>query len=67
MIRVPKALRPLAAKAKAQGWRIELTGRTHLRWLPPSGRPVTTASTMHDHRSVRDIRASLRRAGLETR
>jgi hypothetical protein len=65
MIRIPKALRPMAVKARAQGWRIELTGGTHLRWQPPAGRPVTTPFTMHDHRSVRDIRAGLRRAGLD--
>jgi hypothetical protein len=66
MTRVPKALRPLAAAAMAQGWRITPTGSGHLRWEPPTGRPVITASTMRDGRSALNIRADLRRAGLRT-
>jgi hypothetical protein len=63
-LRIPEALRALARAAHRTGWRVTLTGTGHLRWEAPDGTVVITPSTPSDHRSYRNSRARLRRAGL---
>jgi hypothetical protein len=62
-----KDLRALARRAVAQGWRLEYTGKGHIRWLPPDeGRPpIYSASTPGRGRGYQNFRAALRRHGLE--
>lgn len=58
-------LREWAALAERRGWRVVLGG-SHLKWYPPNGgKPLGTASTPGGgNRSIDNIRAKLRRAGL---
>lgn len=44
---IPKHLQELARIARSQSWDITVTGGNHLRWQPPSGRPIFTALTGH--------------------
>lgn len=63
---IPKTLKPLAKAAKKQGWKIEVTGSTHLLWTNPEGETVSTAMTINDRgRQMANYRAALRRAGLK--
>ena len=61
-----KDVRELARIAAAQGWRVERTGKHHLRWVPPDRgrRVIYSGSTPSDYRAIRNIRAMLRREGL---
>lgn len=60
-----KMLRPLWDAATAQGWRVELTGANHVRWLSPDGaNPVVSALTPSSQRTYQNLRSQLRRAGL---
>lgn len=64
-MKIPDHLRPLARRARAQGWTITVTGSGHLRWTPPRGRPVITGSTPHRKGfGPRMERRDLERAGL---
>ncbi len=63
-VRVPEPLRATARLARRRKWKITLAGSGHLRWHAPDGTVVVTASTPSDHRSTRNSRAALRRAGL---
>lgn len=57
--------RETARKALEQGWVIDFTSGGHLRWTPPDGkRPVVSANTPGDHRSVRNTISELVRSGL---
>lgn len=60
-----KDIRKLAALARRAGWSVEYTGGGHLRWVPPQGGPVYSASTPSDLRVLANMKARLRRAGLE--
>ena len=62
---VPKEYRNLAKQAKAAGWRIEVTGREHLRWTSPEGKVVFSSGTPSTQASRRALAGWLRRAGLE--
>ena len=63
-IKIPEALRRMAAAAHRQQWTITRTGSGHLRWQPPQGTAVFTPSTPGKGRSVENCIAKLRRAGL---
>lgn len=60
-----KDLIPLIRHAKKHGWMVEYTGSQHLRWQSPTGAFVFSGNTVSDHRAVHNIRARLRRAGLD--
>lgn len=49
----------------AQGWRVETRGNGHLGFFPPTGKPVFIGSTPSDVRAVSNMKAALRRAGLQ--
>lgn len=61
-----RRLEEIAAAAIRQGWRVERTAKRHYRFLPPdkSTRSFVTGGTPSDRRSVMNIEAQLRRAGL---
>lgn len=64
-MRIPKELQGLYRAAREQGWTVETSGGNHIRWLPPSGRPIYSANTTRDNREEKNVRAKLRRAGLK--
>jgi hypothetical protein len=60
--------------AEAAGWTVEMTKNCHVKFSPPPGArdrsgspagPVFTGSTASDHRAVKNLRAQLRRSGLD--
>ncbi len=59
--------RELFDKATTAGWRVERTGGNHVRLLSPdrSVPPVITSSTPSDPRAIKNLRAMLRRYGLD--
>ncbi|MBB4931350.1 hypothetical protein F4561_002170 [Lipingzhangella halophila] len=66
--RMPRELRKFARLARARRWRIEVKGSGHLAWIPPCGRgTVFTSSTPSDPRTIKNVIAQLRRAGLDDR
>jgi hypothetical protein len=65
---VPQDTRPLYDRAKESGFNIyrQRTGKRHLVWTTRDNRFVSTsATTPSDFRGMRNLRAKLRRAGLE--
>jgi hypothetical protein len=64
-LRIPDALRSMARAAERAGWVIAQSGGGHLAWTSPEGVTVFTPSTPSDHRSGKNSRAQLRRAGLK--
>lgn len=63
---LPRIWREFGAVALRAGWVIERTQRGHFQWKSPNHGPiVTTAKTPSDHRSIHNVRAQLRRAGLK--
>lgn len=67
-MRIPEHLRPLARRARAEGWVITRTGSGHLKWRPPRGPAVITGSTpQRKGFGPRMERRDLERAGLGAR
>ncbi len=62
-------LQPLIAAARRQGWCVEPTKGGHVRFRPcdPALPLIITSSTPGDWRAVWNVRALLRRAGLDMR
>lgn len=62
-----KTLRTYRRAAEEQGWRVEETKSGHLRFIPADrSKPIVVASsTPSDARSVKNLRAQLRRSGLD--
>lgn len=50
---------------KKQGWSVELRKCNHWRLTAPDGRVTYTGGSPSDWRSVRNLRAKLRRMGCE--
>jgi hypothetical protein len=63
----PKYLRPYVKAAEQAGWRVEPTKSGHVRFLPSDKtcRAIVAASTPSECRGELNLRAALRRAGLE--
>jgi predicted RNA binding protein YcfA (HicA-like mRNA interferase family) len=58
-------IRELVRRAHKQGWSVERTRNGHLRFRPPTGKgQAIVGTTPSDHRTIRNIRAHLRRLGL---
>lgn len=56
----------LAARALAAGWEIRRTTGNHYQWRAPEGPGlIVSAGTPSDWRAARNLRARLRRAGLD--
>jgi hypothetical protein len=64
-LRIPEALRSIARTARDRGWAISHRQSGHLAWRSPDDAVVITPSTPGDHRSTRNARARLKRAGLK--
>lgn len=60
-----KELRKVAAKAKKQGWEVELTKKNHLRFTSPDGEVVGNSGTPSDYRGQKNFLADLKRAGFK--
>ena len=61
-----KTQRQLMRKCADQGWKMTLTGSSHVRMLPPNGGSIIIASlSTGDRRSVLALRCQLRRAGAD--
>lgn len=59
-----KACRELVVRALEAGWTARVTGSSHVALTSPAGKVVVTAATTGDHRTARNFRAQLKRAGL---
>ena len=57
--------RGLAELAEDQGWTIMKTNGNHVKFQPPKGQGIITASTPSDHRAVANFKSHLRKAGLK--
>ena len=63
---LPKAYRPLWKVAKANGWTLRRESGKHFIWESPNGARVTVSGTVNDRgRKVQNLRAHLRKAGLD--
>lgn len=62
-----KGLSQLVKLAQSQGWLVERTQSGHIRFIPPSAdRPmIVSSSTPSDHRSIKNLKARLKRSGLK--
>lgn len=65
--KIPKELQEAEAAALLAGWKIEVTGSSHLKWIPPDRtKPVVISpSTPSGHRERANTIARLRRSGLD--
>lgn len=65
--KIPKELQEAEAAALLAGWKIEVTGGSHLKWIPPDKtKPVVISpSTPSGHRERANTIARLRRSGLD--
>jgi hypothetical protein len=62
----PRTLRDLIVFAEANGWRVVPSARQHPLFYSPDGETIVTGSgTPSDFRSLRNLIALLRRAGLD--
>jgi predicted RNA binding protein YcfA (HicA-like mRNA interferase family) len=59
-----KELRQLVEQAVEQGWIVNLTSGSHLRWKAPDGALFFTASTPSDRRALLNIRRDLLNHGF---
>ena len=64
-MKVHRELRPLVKAARNAGWDVSRTSGGHVRFDPPNGRPVFGPWSASDWRSLKNLRAQLRRAGLK--
>jgi predicted RNA binding protein YcfA (HicA-like mRNA interferase family) len=64
VIQTPRELKTEAKAARKAGWELTRTGGGHIKWKPPAGEFIITPSTPSGSRSIYNIRASLRKAGL---
>lgn len=58
-------MRKIARQAKQQGWQVEVTGKSHLRFTSPEGVIVGNSSTPSDYRGQKNFLADLKRAGFK--
>jgi hypothetical protein len=63
-MKIPRDVRPLAQRARAQGWHVCACSGGHIRWSSPAGGFVISSATPSDRRAPRNLRRALRRHGL---
>jgi predicted alpha/beta-fold hydrolase len=56
--------RDIMTAIESQGWSVIVTPKNHLRFESPTGRRVFHSGTSSDWRSILNLKAQLRRAGL---
>ena len=61
-----KDVQLLIKKARKQGWTVEVTRGSHLKWLSPDGEggPYFSSSSPSDHRAIKNMEKDLARRGL---
>ena len=59
-----KDIQQLITKATKQGWRVERTKGSHLKWRPPRGQFVISAYSPSDPRAIKNIVKELKRRGF---
>lgn len=57
-------LRKISAEARKQGWGVERTAKSHIKFVPPSGPLIYSAGTPSDPRGMKNLESRLRRQGL---
>lgn len=62
---LPKIWRDLAQKALSQGWTIQFNKSGHIKWVSPTGKEHTSASTPSDHRAVMNSTSDMKKLGLD--
>lgn len=62
-----KELRDLVKALRAQGFEVEVTKKNHYLVRKDGRRVATIAGTASDHRSMKNVRSHLRRAGFTDR
>lgn len=62
---LPRDLRKIAAEARGQGWQVQLTKKSHVKFVPPAGKIIFTSGTPSDGRGRLNLLSELRRSGLE--
>lgn len=62
---LPRDLRKIAREARSQGWQVEMTRKSHVKFVPPEGPIVIGAGTPSDNRGRLNLLTRLRRQGLE--
>lgn len=62
---LPRDLRKIAAQAREQGWQVEMTRKSHIKFVPPQGELVYSSGTPSDRRAQLNLVSRLRRQGLE--
>ncbi len=62
---VSPEVRPLVRAAIAQGWELDDSGKRHPKLRGPDGHVITVPGSLSDWRGVKNLRAQLRRAGVE--
>jgi len=61
-----KELKEIVGAAERQGWRVERTKKSHLRFYAPDGENIVHgAGTPSDRRSLENLVSRLRRYGFE--
>lgn len=62
-----KKLKEITHHAEEEGWSVTHTKGGHVRFLPPDkGADIVIApATSSDHRGIANLRANLRRSGLD--
>ena len=64
-LNLPREWHVLVDAAQAAGWSVAKTRGNHVKWASPTGAVVFSASTPSDRRAIHNIRAMLRRKGLQ--
>lgn len=60
-----KDVRQLCRKAREQGWSVETTQNNHIRLVSPTGEVTYTGGSPSASSAYRNLRASLKRMGLQ--
>jgi predicted RNA binding protein YcfA (HicA-like mRNA interferase family) len=60
-------LKDLIRDAVAAGFQVARTRSNHVKFVAPNGTVIFGPSTPSDHRSLKNVRAKLRRVGLNDR
>jgi hypothetical protein len=65
MGRIPKWMRPYIKAAEEKGYVLSGGGKRHYKLSIPGESPVIFSASASDHRTERNIRAILRRRGVD--
>lgn len=63
-VNLPRDLKPLAEIAEQADWVLTKRKSGHVKWQPPSGRPLFTPSTSASRQLIDNTKSDLRKMGL---